>query len=289
MAAVTCLDFPGERLLVCDHPLVAAERRRKRIALQERTEADTEALAADYAARKFDRDELNRHPGTLRRRKMGKHFEWSFGEQTEAFSSTRKQESIAAEQRLDSVYVIRITLNAEALGDREVVCAYKSVVRVEWAFRSLKTMMLKVRPIFHWRERRVPAHLFVCMLAYYLAWHLRRRLAPLLFSGEGEPEPAARPVATAQRSPAAKRKARTREMLAGDLPLQSLSDLLASLSTLTAVELEYESVPGYAVPTPSAITDRQRQAVEVLGRQPHPAPSLASPPAAGAPSAATPG
>ena len=102
-------------------------------------------------------------------------------------------------------------------------------------------MLLKVRPIYHWRERRVRAHLFVCLLAYYLEWHLRRRLAPLLFAEEGEPEAAASPVAAAQRSPAAKRNNRTRETLAGDLPLQSLPDLLASLSTLTAVELVYES------------------------------------------------
>ena len=147
MAAVTCPDFPGERLLVCYNPLVAAERRRKRNALLERTEADAEALAADYAARKFERDELIRRLGTLRRRKMGKQFEWSFDEQTEAFSSTRKQESIAAEERLDGIYVIRTNLSAEALGDREVLRAYKSLARVERAFRSLKTVMLKVCPI----------------------------------------------------------------------------------------------------------------------------------------------
>ena len=129
------------------------------------------------------------------------------------------------------------------------------------------------------------AHLFVCLLAYYLEWHLRRRLAPLLFVEEGEPEPAASPVAAAQRSPAAKRKDRTRVTLEGDLPLQSLPDLLASLSTLTAVELEYESVPGYAVPTLSAMTDLQRRAFELLDLQLHPAPSLARPPAADAPAA----
>ena len=168
MASVTCPDFPGERLLVCYDPLVAAERRRKRNALLDRTGADAEALAADYAARKFERGELNRRLGTLRRHKMGKHFEWSFDEQTEAFSSTRKQESSAAEQRLDGIYVIRTNLSEEALGDREVVHAYKSVARVERAFRSLKAVMLKARPIYHWRERRVRAHLFVCLLAYFL-------------------------------------------------------------------------------------------------------------------------
>ena len=129
--------------------------------------------------------------------------EWSFDERTEAFSSTRKEDSIAAEQRLDGIYVIRTNLS-------EVVRAYKSLARVERAFRSLKTVTLKVRPIYHWRECRVRAHLFVCLLVYYLEWHLRRRLAPLLVTEEGEPEAGASPVAGAQRSPAAKRKDRTR-------------------------------------------------------------------------------
>ena len=277
MAAVTSPDFPGERLLVCYNPLVAAERRRKRNALLAKTETDALAMAADYTAGKFDRDEFNRRLGTLRRRKMGKHFEWTFDEKTEAFSSTRKRESIAAEERLDGIYVIRTNLQEETLGDSDVVRAYKSLARVERAFRSLKTVMLKVRPIFHWRERRVRAHLFVCLLAYYLEWHLRRRLAPLLFAEEGGPPLGASPVSPAQRSPAAQRKDRTRETLKGRLPLQSFPDLLASLSTLTAVELVYEQVPGYTIPALSAMTPLQRKAFDLLGLQPHPAPTLAPP------------
>ena len=137
MASVTSPDPPGERLLVCCNPLVAAKRRRK----------------------------------------MGKHFLWTFDDETQAFSATRKEESIAAEERLDGLYVIRTNLSEETLGDAEVVRAYNSLARVERAFRSLKTVVLKVRPIFHWRERRVRAHLFLRMLAYYLEWHMRRRLA----------------------------------------------------------------------------------------------------------------
>ena len=102
-----------------------------------------------------------------------------------------------------------------ALGDHAVVRADKSLARVERAFRSLQTVMLTVRPIFHWRERRVRAHLFVCLLADYLEWHMRQRLAPLLFAEEGGVPLAARPVAPAQRSPEAKRKDRTRETLGG--------------------------------------------------------------------------
>ena len=179
MAAVTSPDFPGERLLVCCNPLVAAERCRKRNALLAKTETDALAMAADYAAKKFDRDEFNRRLGTLRRRKMGQHFEWTFDEKTEAFSSSRQQESIAAEERLDGIYVIRTNLSEETLEGR--------------------------------------------------------------------------------------------------LPLQSFPDLLASLSTLTAVELVYEQVPGYAIPALSAMTPLQRKAFDLLGLEPHPAPSLTPP------------
>ena len=146
-----------------------------------------------------------------------------------------------------------------------MVRAYKSLARVERAFRSLKTVLLKVRPIFHWRERRVRAHLFVCLLAYYLEWHLRRRLAPLLFAEEGGPPLGASPVSPAQRSPAARRKDRTRETLKGRLPLQSFPDLLASLSTLTAVELVYEQVPGYAIPALSAMDAAAAEGVRPAG------------------------
>ena len=280
MAAVTAPDFPGERLLVCYNPLVAAERRRKRNALLDSTEGDALALAAAYKAGKYDRDEFNRRLGTLRRRKMGKHFAWSFDEQTEAFSSERKQDKIAAEQQLDGLYVIRTNLKEEQLGDADVVRAYKSLARVERAFRSLKTTVLKVRPIFHWRERRVRAHLFVCMLAYYLEWHMRRRLAPLLFVEEGGPPAAACPVGPAQRSAAAKRKDRTRKTLDGELPLQSFPDLLESLSTLAVVELEHEQLPGHAIPALSAMTELQRRAFQLLQLKPHPAPAALRPPEA---------
>ena len=167
LASVTCEEYPGERLLVCYNPLVAAERRRKRNVLLELTTADAEQLAAGYAAGRYDRDEFNRRLGGLRRRRLGKHFEWTFDAQTEAFSSRRKQESIRAEERLDGIYVIRTSLQEEQLGDAETVRAYKSLARVERAFRSLKSL-LAVRPVFHWTQRRVRAHLLICMLA--LSW-----------------------------------------------------------------------------------------------------------------------
>ena len=223
-------DFPGERLLVCFNPLVAAERRRKREELLRATETEAAQLAARYTAGKYDRDEFNRRLGGLRRRKMGKHFEWTFEEGTGAFSSRRKDESIRAEGRLDGIYVIRTSLEQGALGDRETVAAYKSLARVERAFRSMKSL-LAVRPVFHWKERRVRAHLLLCMLAYYVEWHMRQRLAPLLFADEREDLPGG-PVSPRQRSEEAKAKDRTRRTQQGDLPLQSFPDLLGSLSSL---------------------------------------------------------
>ena len=124
-----------------------------------------------------------------------------------AVGRERRGTGDSAEEQLDGLYVIRTSLPAEQLGDADVAPAYKSLARVERAFRSLKTtVVLRVRPIFHWRERRVRAHLFVCMLACYLEWHLRRRPAPLLSAEEGGPPAAACLVSPAERSPAAQRK-----------------------------------------------------------------------------------
>ena len=239
-ASVTAPDFPGERLLVCYNPLVAAERRRK----------------------------------------MGKHFRWTFDAETEAFRAERKAESIAAEARLDGLYVIRTSLTKEDLGDPEVIAAYKSLARVERAFRSLKTTVLQVRPIFHWKEKRVRAHVFLCMLAYYLEWHLRRRWAPLLFAEEDGPEWPQGPVGQPVRGAAAESKERKRQTPGEGLPVQSFTDLLGSLGAMAAVELEYEQVPDYTVPTLSELTPLQQRAFKLLKAEPHPAPALSAAPEA---------
>ncbi len=272
LASVTGDDFPGERLLVCFNPLVAAERRRKREELLRATEQEAAHLAVRYTAGKYDRDEFNRRLGGLRRRKMGKHFEWTFEEDTGAFSSRRKDASIQNEARLDGIYVIRTSLEQEALGDRETVAAYKSLARVERAFRSMKSL-LAVRPVFHWKERRVRAHLLLCMLAYYVEWHMRQRLAPLLFADEREKLPGG-PVSPRERSEAAKAKDRTRRSTQEGLPLQSFPDLLGSLSSLTAMELRLEAAPEHRVPVLSALEPLQKRAFELLGIQPHAAPAL---------------
>ncbi|MDE0629374.1 MAG: hypothetical protein OXH99_23495, partial [Bryobacterales bacterium] len=134
-----------------------------------------------------------------------------------------------------------------------------------------------VRPVFHWRERRVRAHLLVCMLACYLEWHMRRRLAPLLFAEEHPQEALGDPVGPVRRSEPARRKDRTRRTPDGQLPLQSFPDLLASLGTLTAVELRIQGVPGHAAPTLSELPPLQKRAFQLLGLRPHPAPRLSPP------------
>ena len=277
--SVTAPDFPGERLLVCYNPLVAAERRRQRAELLDATEGAVRELAAAYAAGAVDRDEFNRRLGGLRRRKMGKHFDWTFDEGTQEFRAERKAAAIAAEARLDGLYVIRTSLLREELEDAAVIAAYKSLARVERAFRSLKTTVLKVRPIFHWKEQRVRAHVFLCMLAYYLEWHLRQRWAPLLFAEEESEMRPEGPVGPAARGAAATAKERTRRTPGDGLPVQSFPDLLASLGGLAAVELEYPQVPGYKVPTLSELSPLQRRAFELLEAEPHPAPAASGPPA----------
>ncbi len=278
IASVTTPDLPAERLLVCFNPLVAAERKRKRNALLDSTETAARVMAAAYATGKFDRDELNRRLGTLRRHKMGKHFCWQFEESTLAFCSTRNEQSIQAEASLDGIYVILTSLASETLADRDVVRTNKSLARVERAFRSLKTTRLKLRPVFHWRQNRVQAHLFLCMLAYYLEWHMRLSLAPLLFAEEGKQPSPASPVGPAERSDQAKRKDCTRVTSDGLLPVQSFPDLLSSLSSLTTSELSFKQIPNHRIPRVSEMTPLHRKAFDLLDFQPHPAPGLATSP-----------
>src|SRR5580700_9932130 len=241
MAEITSPDYPGERLVVCKNPLLAEERARKRAELLAATEKELARIAA--------RVQRARSPlrgaaaigqavgAVLRRRHMAKHFQISITEDTFSFAQTPR--SIAAEAALDGIYVIRTNLPATQSDAAATVRAYKSLSGVEHAFRSLKTVDLELRPVFHWTAPRVRAHVLLCMLAYYLQWHMRRRLAPMLFD---EPDPAAReaqrtsPVAKAEPSPAAQRKAagkRTEPADGEPLPVHSFHTLLGDLATLT--------------------------------------------------------
>jgi transposase len=210
MASITSPDFPGERLVVCRNPDLAAERARKREELLAATEKE---LARIKIAVERKRNALR---GTaeialavgavLNTYKMKKHFDLTITD--DAFSFARRTAEIAAETATDGLYVVRTSLPEATLGDADTVRSYKSLSRVERAFRCIKTVDLNVRPIYHWLEDRVRAHVLLCMLAYYLEWHMRQCLAPMLFDDADKEEAEtlrSSVVVQAQRSKAASR------------------------------------------------------------------------------------
>jgi hypothetical protein len=237
MAEITSPDFEGERLIVCRNPALAEERRRKREDLLAATEKD---LARIQAATLRHRNPLNgkdaialKAGAVLGRRKVAKHFTLTITDA--AFSFARDQAKIDAEAALDGFYVLRTSVPAANLDATASVLAYKSLAQVEHAFRCLKSEDLEVRPIHHRLAGRVRAHVFLCMLAYYVQWHMHQKLAPLLFQDHDRPAAAAArtsAVAKADVSPAAKAKASSRTT-ADSLPVHSFRSLLADLATLT--------------------------------------------------------
>ena len=266
MAEIESADFPGERLIVCRNPALAAERARKRGELLDATERDLQKIQARVRrARKPLRgaDRIGLAVGAvIGRRKMAKHFQIDITDTDLAFA--RRPDSIATEAALDGIYVLRTNLPADRLSTADAVKAYKGLARVERAFRSLKTVDLELRPVFHWTASRVRAHVLLCMLAYYLEWHMRQALAPILFDDHDRPAAEAQrasPVANAKPSPAAKRKAATR--LTDDrLHVQSFRSLLRDLATLTRNTVRLPRGNTFQIlanPTPV-----QRRALELL-------------------------
>ena len=231
LAEITSEDYPGERLIVCRNPLVAAERARKRSELLEATERGLAGIAQRVERGTLHgADQIGLAAGpALRRYKVKKHFEVTITDTT--FTYKRKTEQIDAEAALDGIYVLRTNLPDTELATGDVVRSYKNLEQVERAFRTLKGPALEIRPIHHHLEDRVRAHVFLCMLAYYLTWHLRHAWAPLLFKDEQPPD-RPDPVAKATRSTAAQRKARTKTTSAGEI-CHSYKSLLAELGTLT--------------------------------------------------------
>ncbi|TDF58133.1 IS1634 family transposase [Cupriavidus sp. L7L] len=233
---VTSEAFPGERLIVCRNPLLAEERSRKREALLQATEAELMKIT-DATTRARNRlkgtEEIALRVGrVIDHFRMGKHFELNITDSS--FTWERKTEQIQQEAALDGLYVVRTSLPATDLPAEAAVTAYKGLAVVERAFRSLKTVDLQVRPVFHWNAARVRAHVFLCMLAYYVEWHMREKLKPMLFDDEYvELARTARPspVAKARRSDQAKAKDTTRLGEDG-LPVHSFRTLLDDLATL---------------------------------------------------------
>ena len=251
MAEIASPDYPGERLIVCRNKALAAERARKRGELLEATEADLVRIKARVESGRTSlrgADKIGLKAGAvLGKRKMAKHFELIIDDAS--FSFTRNEASIQKEAALDGFYVLRTSVPAGALDMAAVVLAYKSLAHVERAFRSVKTMDLEVRPIHHRLAGRVRAHVFLCMLAYHLVWHMRQALAPLLFDDhdkENARKGPSSPVAPAKVSAAAKAKAASRKTADG-LPVHSFRTLLQDLATLTRNTVRLGDAPPAAM------------------------------------------
>ena len=257
MAEIASPDYPGERLIVCRNPLLAAERARKREDLLAATEADLARIRAASLREQRPlrgKDAIALKVGAvLDRRRMAKHFTLAITEDSFAFA--RNAAAITREAALDGFYILRTSVPAETLDAAATVRAYKSLARVERAFRSLKSVDLEVRPIHHRLAGRVRAHVFLCMLAYHVTWHMRRALAPLLFDDHDRPAAAAAqasPVGPAKVSPSAPQKARTRRAADG-APVHSFRTLLQDLASLTRNSVRLAGAPPTLVlarPTP---------------------------------------
>jgi transposase len=269
IASITSPDFPGERLVVCRNPDLATERSRKREELLVATEKDLARVKAAVARK---RDPLR---GTakialavgevMNAHKVKKHFDLEITDA--AFSFTRKTAEIAAEAAADGIYVVRTSVLEATLADPDTVRSYKSLSLVERAFRCIKTVDLHVRPVYHWLADRVRAHVFLCMLAYYLEWHMRQRLAPMLFDDTDKEEAEAERrsvVAQARRSKAAVSKQTTGVTVDG-LPVHSFRSLLDDLATVARNTMTTAINPDYPLTVLTRPTPIQQKAFDLLG------------------------
>ena len=267
LVEITHPDYPGERLVCCHNPALADERARKRGELLAATEKELDTIAA--ATRRESRplrghDKIALRVGKVRNHyKMAKHFDLEITD--DSFTFTRKHDKIAAEAALDGIYVLRTSLPEHALSRDDVVGRYKDLADVERFFRTLNTE-LDVRPIRHRLADRVRAHMFLRMLSYYISWHMKQALAPILFHDNDKPAAAAKradPVAAAQRSDEALTKA-ARKRTNDDYPVHSFTSLLADLATICANHIQpTDDLPAFTILTTP--TPLQRRAFELLG------------------------
>lgn len=254
IGAITSEDYPGERLIVCKNPLLLEDRRRTRNELlaltEERLGKIVEAVRRKCRPLRGVINITRRVEKALARGKMGKHFELQITDET--FHFERKTESIAQEEALDGIYIIRTNVTPSKMTESEVVASYKSLSRVERAFRCMKTVDLKLRPIHHYKAERVKAHAFLCMLAYYVEWHMRQALAPLLFEDHEKNQcQQTSPVAAAKVSCSALEKARKKKTDDG-FAVHSFHSLLGDLATIVmnTCKLATEVVEVITRPTP---------------------------------------
>ena len=262
LAEITSAGFPGERLIACRNPVLAADRARKREDLL----AATEKLLAPVIARVQAGKLAGAGPigievgKVISRYKTGKHFDLTITDTT--LTVQRRQDQIDAEAALDGFYVLRTPVPAREMDAAAVVTAYKNLKYVERDFRHIKSDELDLPPVFHRLEERVKAHVLICMLACYLTWHLRRALAPLTFTDEDPPQPD-NPVIPARRSAPAQAKASYQHDPAGQ-PYHSFRGLLEHLATLTRNQVRFTGTE-VAVPMLAEPTNAQRQAFELIG------------------------
>lgn len=269
LGEITDPRYPGERLVVCKNPLLAEERARKREDLLRATERELAKVAAATARAKNPlrgKDKIALRVGkVLGRFKMGKHFHLTITDQSLRYE--RDAARIAQEAALDGIYVLRTSVPAADLPTPEVVRSYKRLASVERAFRSFKTVDLKVRPIYHRKADRVRAHVFLCMLAYYVEWHMRRLLAPILFDDDDKAAAAAArpsPVAPAVRSECALRKAACKRTDDG-MPVHSFQSLLRDLSTVAKNRVQPKAPGAPAFDIVTTPTPVQQRAFDLLG------------------------
>jgi transposase len=269
LAEIASPEFPGERLVVCKNPVLAEERTRKRNELLAATEKKREPIVV-ATQRKTNRlsgkDKIGVRVGrVVNHYKVGKHFELTITDDN--FSYQRKDEQIAAEAALDGLYVIRTSVSDAILNPERTVRAYKDLSRVERAFRCMKTVDLRVRPIYHWLDNRIRAHVFLCMLAYYVEWHMRRDLAPILFDDHDRESAELHRqsvVAPAPRSDAARAKDRTKRTEDG-FAVHSLRTLLGDLGTLCKNRVRVGGDPTNEFSMITKPTPEQRQILTLLG------------------------
>jgi hypothetical protein len=259
-AEITHPDYPGERLICCRNPFLAADRPRKREALLAATEKDLEKIKTSVdAGRLADAAKIGERVGkVIGKHKVGKHFLREIT--ATSFTYRRDEEKIAAEAAFDGIYVIRTSADARTLDPAGVVTAYKNLKYAERDFRITKADDLDLRPIYHYLGDRVRGHVLICMLAAYLSWHLRQALAELTYTDQQIPHPAD-PVAPAQRSPAARSKDGAKHN-SDKLPVRKYGDLLDHLSTLDRQTVTFagQTIEKLTNPTPV-----QRRAFELLG------------------------
>ena len=263
LAAFTHPNFPGERLIACRNPLLAAERTRKRAELLDATEAAVAPIVAAVASGQLrGADKIGLRVGkVLNKWKMAKHFEVVITDSS--LGVTRRQHAIDTEAALDGIYVLRTTLTEGEMDAAGVVTAYKDLANVERDFRHIKVDDLSLRPIHHRLEARVRSHVFICMLSAYLVWHLREALAPLTFTDE-HPPTRDNPVAPAQRSTSASAKATTKRNDADD-EVRGFRELLDHLATLTRNTMAVTAEAASSFELLSTPTTTQRRVFELLG------------------------